>query len=70
MMRNYFIVQVVDDGEKTYTRTFTSALEAVRVYDSFIDHGMSRHRREVVLVESSNITHAKVFDRCDELLLR
>lgn len=69
-MKYEFIVQVVDDGVKTYTKTFTSAMEAVRVYDSFIDHGMTRHRREVVLIEPSNLTHGKVFDRCDELILR
>lgn len=69
-MKYEFIVQVVDDGEKTYTKTFNSAMDAVRVYDSFVDCGMTRHRREVVLVEPSNLTHAKVFDRCDELLLR
>lgn len=57
-----FHLQAVEDGEVTYSRKYRSAVEAVRDYDLFRDSGTARYRREIVLVEPSGQSHAKVFD--------
>lgn len=56
-----FMVQVIEDGSCTFSRKYANALEAARVYNSFIDHGMCRYQREIVLVEPNGKVHAKTF---------
>jgi hypothetical protein len=56
-----FMVQVVEDGSCTFSRKYDNAVEAVRVYNSFVDHGMCRHQREIVLLEPNGKAHAKIF---------
>ena len=61
-MEDYiFQVFVSVDGSVTYTKQFNSALEAVKVYDSCVDHGFARFEREIVLVEPNGKTHTKIF---------
>jgi hypothetical protein len=57
-----FMVQVVEDGSVTYTRKFSNALDAVNSYNRFVDHGMCRMWREIVLVEPNGTAHSKTFD--------
>lgn len=61
---NYvFKLQVIEDGVIVYTRIFTNALEAVTMFNTFIDYGTCKYSREVVLLEPSGEMHGKVFDR-------
>jgi len=63
MIEDYeFMVQAIEDGSCTFSRKYTSAVEAVTVYNGFIDHGFARYSREVVLIEPNGAIHAKVFD--------
>lgn len=57
-----FMVQVIEDGACTFSRRYDNALEAVRAYNSFVDHGMCRHQREIVLLEPNGKAHAKTFE--------
>ena len=64
MVENYtFQIQVFDDGECTYTKAYASALDAVNAYNRFIDHGMCRFEREIVLIEPTGKDHKKVFSK-------
>lgn len=56
-----FMVQVIEDGACTFSRKYDSALEAVRVYNSFVDFGFAKYQREIVLVEPNNKAHGKSF---------
>lgn len=57
-----YMLQVVEDGSVTYVRRFDNALEAVNCYNRFVDHGMCRMWREIVLLEPNGKAHAKVFN--------
>jgi hypothetical protein len=57
-----YMIQVVEDGSVTFIRRFDNALEAVSMYNRFVDHGMCRMWREIVLVEPNGTAHAKTFD--------
>jgi hypothetical protein len=57
-----YMIQVVEDGSVTYVRRFDNALEAVNTYNRFVDHGMCRMWREIVLVEPNGTAHAKTFE--------
>lgn len=63
MIENYeFMIQAVEDGSVTFSRKYDNALEAVKVYNGFIDHGFARYSREVVLTEPNGVSHAKTFE--------
>jgi len=63
-MEDYiFQVFASSDGAVTYTKQFNSALEAVKVYESFVDYGFARVEREIVLVEPNGKKHTKTFTR-------
>jgi hypothetical protein len=63
MMDSYtFMVQVVEDGEVSFSQKYDSALEAVRAYDRFVDYGTCKYWREIVLVEANGRAHSKSFD--------
>jgi len=57
-----YMIQVVEDGSVTFIRRFDNALEAVSMYNRFVDHGMCRMWREIVLVEPNGTAHAKTFE--------
>jgi hypothetical protein len=57
-----FMLQVEEDGSVTYSRRFNNAIEAVNCYNRFVDHGMCRMTREIVLVEPNGKGHSKVFN--------
>jgi hypothetical protein len=57
-----FMLQVVEDGSVTYSRKFNNAIDAVNCYNRFVDHGMCRMWREIVLVEPNGTAHSKTFD--------
>lgn len=57
-----YMIQVVEDGSVTYVRRFDNAVEAVMCYNRFVDHGMCRMWREIVLVEPNGKAHAKTFE--------
>ena len=60
---NYeFMLQVVEDGSVTYSRKFDNAVDAVGSYNRFVDHGMCRLWREIVLLEPNGKIHSKVFE--------
>lgn len=59
--KDAYLLQVIEDGEVTYTHTYDCALDAVRAYESFKDYGDSDHFREVVLVEPNGCSHGKSF---------
>lgn len=59
---NYeYMLQVVEDGSVTYSRRFNNAIDAVNNYNRFVDHGMCRMWREIVLAEPNGKAHSKVF---------
>lgn len=60
-MKNYKI-QVVEDGSVTFSREYASALDAVHAYDRFVDYGLAKYSREIVLLEPSGLAHSKAFD--------
>lgn len=63
-MEDYiFQVFAASDGAVTYTKQFDNALEAVKVYESFVDYGFARYEREVGLIEPNGKTHTKTFTR-------
>ena len=61
-MKYEFLVQVTEDGDVTYSHKYTSAVEGVRVYDSFRDYGTCKYWREIVLVEPTGKGHSKMFE--------
>lgn len=62
-MKDYeFMLQVVEDGSVTFSRRYSSAVEAVHAFDKFKDYGMASYSREIVLLEPSGKSHAKAFD--------
>jgi|SanBayMetagenome_1026888.scaffolds.fasta_scaffold00600_2 hypothetical protein len=64
MIEDYvFMVQVITDGSCTFSRKYATAVEAVNVYNSFVDHGFALYEREVVLVEPNGLAHGKTFAR-------
>jgi hypothetical protein len=61
-MEDYiFQLSASSDGAVTYTKMFNNALDAVRVYNSFVDYGFARYEREIVLVEPNGKVHTKIF---------
>ena len=61
-MKYEFLVQVTEDGAITYSHKFTSAVEAVKTYNSFRDYGTCKYWREIVLVEPNGAGHSKMFE--------
>ena len=64
MNYNFLVICVTDSGtvqEKIWTKTFDNAVEAVKSYDSFSDHGMCILERVITLTEPNGRTHRKVF---------
>jgi hypothetical protein len=57
-----FMLNVIEDGSVTFVRRFNNALEAVTMYNRFVDHGMCRMWREIVLLEPNGTAHAKMFE--------
>ena len=57
-----YMIQVVEDGSVTFVRRFDNAVEAVNMYNRFVDHGMCRMWREIVLLEPNGKAHAKTFE--------
>lgn len=61
-MDNGYKLQVVEDGSVTFSRVYNNAVDAVNAYNKFVDHGMCRIWREIVLVEPNGKAHSKSFD--------
>jgi hypothetical protein len=57
-----FKIQVIEDGSVTFSRNYNNAVDAVTAYSKFVDHGMCRMWREIVLVEPNGKAHSKSFD--------
>lgn len=65
-MKEYIftVVCITDSGtvcEKVWSRQFDNALEAVKSYQSFVDHATCVLERVVTLTEPSGQSHSKVF---------
>jgi hypothetical protein len=65
-MTNYsfIVICITDSGtvaEKVWSREFDNAIEAVKSYESFVDHGTCVLERVVTLTEPNGLTHSKVF---------
>ena len=56
-----FVVEVITDGSATYIKQFNDALEAVRVYNSIVDHGFAHRELEAALIEPNGKVHRKFF---------
>lgn len=56
-----FLVQSIEDGACVFSKRYGSAIEAVRVYQSFKDFGFAKYQREIVLVEPDGQVHSKTF---------
>ena len=59
---NEYKIQVVEDGLVTFSQRYSSALEAVHAYDRFVDYGVAKYSREIVLLEPSGLAHSKAFE--------
>ena len=46
-MKYEFLVQVTEDGDVTYSHKYTSAVEAVRVYDSFMFCDLNVNKKKI-----------------------
>jgi hypothetical protein len=57
-----YMIQVVEDGSVTFIQRYNNAVDAVSAYNRFVDHGMCRIWREIVLVEPNGTAHSKTFD--------
>lgn len=57
-----YMLNVIEDGAVTYIRRFDNAVEAVNCYNRFVDHGMCRMWREIVLLEPNGKAHSKMFE--------
>jgi hypothetical protein len=52
------------DGELSHwERTYTSALEAVESFNTFVDHGMASEYSTVNLYEPTGKCHTRIFRR-------
>lgn len=61
---SFIVICITDSGtvaEKVWSREYDNALEAVKSYESFVDHGTCVLERVVTLTEPTGITHTKVF---------
>ena len=56
-----FMLQVITDGDVTWSKQYDCALDAVHAYDKVDDYGFARHWREAVLVEPNGKAHSKTF---------
>ena len=56
-----FMLQVVTDGDVTWSKRYDCALDAVHAYDKVDDYGFARHSREAVLIEPNGKVHSKTF---------
>lgn len=64
MKYDFLVVMVQDQGtvfEKVWTQTFDNALDAVKCYQSFVDHGVCNLERVITLTEPNGKAHRKVF---------
>lgn len=57
-----FMLQVITDGNVTYSKRYSNAIDAVRAYDRIVDYGFARQWLEAVLIEPNGQVHAKTFD--------
>lgn len=60
----FILVSVTDSGttvEKVWSKEFDNAVDAVRSYQSFSDHGLCVLDLVVTLVEPNGKSHTKVF---------
>ena len=57
-----YMIQVVEDGSVTFVKRYNNAVEAVTAYNKFVDHGMCRTWREIVLLEPNGQAHGKTFN--------
>lgn len=63
-MNQYIVNCATDLGtsvEKVWARAFDNALEAVKCYESFVDHGFCVLEQVVTLSEPNGKIHTKVF---------
>ena len=64
MIEKYqFRVQAFEDGVCVFATDYDNAIQAVRMFMAFNDHGLAQYFREVVLLEPNGKMHHKVFDR-------
>lgn len=64
-----FTVTSSYDGEAAdYAKLFDTALEAVTVFNSFVDHGFAKMTRTVNLYEPTGKCHTRVFKRGEGLV--
>ena len=61
-MDNLYQLQVIEDGSVTYSTVYNNAVDAVNSYNRFVDHGICRMWREIVLLEPNGLAHAKTFE--------
>lgn len=55
-----FTIAVAEDNDHTQNWQFSNAVDAVNTYNSFIDHGMAKFVRTIVLTEPSGKQHWKI----------
>lgn len=55
-------LQVVEDGNVTFSRMYANAIDAVNSYNRFVDHGTCRMSREIILIEPTGQSHSKTFE--------
>ena len=65
-----FLLQVDQDGELIFTKWYGSALEAVKAYNTFNDHGTAERERTVVLIEPNGTLHSKVLTATRRAVIR
>jgi hypothetical protein len=60
----FLVVMVQDSGttmEKVWTQNYDNAVEAVKCYQSFVDHGVCVLERVITLTEPNGKAHRKEF---------
>jgi hypothetical protein len=60
----FLVVMIQDSGtvlEKVWTQSYDNAVEAVKSYQSFVDHGICVLERVVTLTEPNGLAHRKIF---------
>jgi len=61
MNNYYFTITIKEDDELSKTLIYTSALEAINVYNRFTDYGLAKWTRSIVLREPNGTIHTKLF---------
>lgn len=60
----FVVVCITDSGtayEQTWSASYDNAIEAVKAYNGFVDHGTCVLDRVAILVEPNGKSHQKVF---------